>query len=182
MFNVLPDIFKKEIKSEYYLRRIIVSLLFVIFIQVAFLVFIFPSWLVSFYHQKEVSTEMNSQKSNAASKNINNILQTISLTNQNLGTIDHSFGYSSFLPIIEKIISDKTPAIALTEFVYNNSGATTTVPMTVSGIAKTREDLVGFVKTLDSENIFSNVVSPISDLAKDTNISFDINLDVTHNQ
>ena len=40
MFNVLPDIFKKEIKTEYFLRRLVVVFAFVIFLQISFLIFI----------------------------------------------------------------------------------------------------------------------------------------------
>lgn len=176
MFNVLPNIFKKEIKSEYYFRRLIVIFIFIIFIQITFLVFIFPSWLSSFYQYKEVSAQMESQKSTVVSQNANNILQTIKTTNQNLDIINSSFSYSKFLPLIKNIISYKTSAITLTEFTYNNSTATTTIPMSVSGMASTREDLVSFVKKLQDSGAFFDVVSPISNLAKDKDISFVINL------
>ena len=183
MFNVLPDIFKKEIKSEYYLRRLAVIFIFIIFIQITFLVFILPSWLTSFYREREVSAEMESQKSDIVSKNANNSLQTIKLTNQNLSITNDNFNYSNFLPLIKDIIFDKTSAISLSEFIYDNSAASQAPailaaghPMSVSGIAKTREDLVGFVKKLQDSGIFSNVVSPIANLAKDKDISFIINL------
>ena len=201
MFNVLPDIFKKEIKSEYYLRRLIVVFIFVVFVQIVSLIFVFPSWLVSFYRQNEVSAEMNSEQSAAVSKNVNDILQTIDKTNQNLGIISGAFSYSAVLPLVENIISYKTSAITLTDFTYDNSAvgqigngtmsqttagqapATSasgrTVPMSVSGIAKTREDLVGFVKKLEDSSVFSDVVSPISNLTKDKNINFVINLNAT---
>ena len=176
MFNVLPNIFKKEIKSEYYFRRLIVIFIFIIFIQITFLVFIFPSWLFSFYQHEEVSAQMESQKSTVVSQNANNILQTIKTTNQNLDIINRSFSYSKFLPLIKNIISYKTSAITLTEFTYNNSAATTTIPMSVSGVASTREDLVSFVKKIQDSGTFSDVVSPISNLTKDKNIIFVINL------
>jgi hypothetical protein len=198
MFNVLPNIFKKEIRSEYYLRRLIVILIFVIFTQITFLVFIFPSWLSSFYQHEEVSMQMESQKSTVVSQNTNNILQTIKTTNQNLGIIDSAFSYSKVLSLIQDIISVKTSAVSLSEFTYSNSaigqgdggtGSQTTAgqalatsaagrSMSVSGIAQTREDLVGFVKKLQDSGFFSDVVSPISDLAKDKDISFSINLNV----
>jgi hypothetical protein len=181
MFNVLPEIFKKEIKTEYYLRQSIVACVFIIFLQISFLIFVFPSWLSSFYRQKEASAEIESQKSGIVSKNTDNILQTVNQTNQNLDTIDSAFDYSTVLPIVKNIISDKTSAISLSEFTYDNSAATTTIPMSVSGIAKTREDLVAFVKKLQDSAEFSDVVSPISDLAKDKDIVFTVNLNVTQN-
>jgi hypothetical protein len=179
MFNVLPDIFKKEIKSEYYLRRLIVVFVFIAFLQIAFLIFLFPSWMNSFYRQKDASAQMESQKSNIVSKNAAEILQTINLNNQNFGVIDANFGYLPVLPFVKEIISYKTSAITLTDFTYDNSQATTTAPMSVSGVAATREDLVAFVKQLEDSPTFSDVVSPISDLAKDKDISFVINMNVT---
>jgi hypothetical protein len=193
MFNVLPDIFKKEIKSEYFLRRLVVVFASVIFLQISFLIFLVPSWLSSFYRNKEASAEMQSQKSEVISKNADNVLQIINTTNQNLSVISGSFGYSAVLPLVKEIISDKTSAITLTEFTYDNSAingmgsqtgaqsapATSPAEWSVSGIAKTREDLVAFVKKLDDSETFSNVVSPISDLVKDKNISFVINFEAT---
>jgi hypothetical protein len=142
--------------------------------------------------------QMESQKSTVVSQNTNNILQTIKTTNQNLGIIDSAFSYSKVLSLIQDIISVKTSAVSLSEFTYSNSaigqgdggtGSQTTAgqalatsaagrSMSVSGIAQTREDLVGFVKKLQDSGFFSDVVSPISDLAKDKDISFSINLNV----
>ncbi len=176
MFNVLPEIFRKEIKSEYYLRYSVVILIAIIFLQISFLVFIFPSWLNSFYRQKEILAEAKWQKSKIVSKNADSILQTINSTNQNLNVILNNFNYSAVLPIVKEIISNKTSAITLTEFTYNNFAATPIAPMTISGVSRTREDLISFVDKLENLGDFSGVVSPISNLTKDNNINFVISL------
>ncbi len=179
MFNELPDIFKKEIKSEYNLRRIVVILVCFIFLQISFLIFILPSWLVSFYKQQEAISVSSSSKISSVFKNADNISTIINRTNQNLAIISDSFHSSLALSSIEEIISQKTSTITLSNFTYDNSSIATSVPMSISGVARTREDLVNFVKRLSDSGYFSNIVSPISDLTKDKNIDFMISLN-TH--
>ena len=89
MFNVLPDIFKKEIKSEYYLRRLIVVFAMIVFVEVVFLVSLFPSLVFSAYRQKEISAEMASNQSDAVTKNTSQILQTINELSLLINLLDH---------------------------------------------------------------------------------------------
>jgi len=53
MFNLLPQNLKQKIKSEYALRRMVVILSFVIFLQVSSIVFTLPLWFISGFKEKE---------------------------------------------------------------------------------------------------------------------------------
>lgn len=175
MFNVLPDILKEEIKTEYRLRWLIVLCLSFLFVQISFLIFLFPSWVISLYQEKEASDKVNLQNSLSVSKNTNVLLQTINETNKKLSVVNTSFQYSNVVPIFKNIISFKTNYISLHQLSYVSTG-TSTATLSVGGMSANREALVSFVKNLQNSGLFTNVNSPVSNLEKNKNIDFVINL------
>ncbi len=178
MFNVLPDILKEEIKIEYRSRRLIVILLFVLLVQISFLVLLFPSWLISRYKEQEMLGQSNSQKSSITSKNADSIMQTISDTNSGIGAINTTFKYEKVAPLWNEIIAARSKSVSLLQLTYVSTGPSSAT-LSVRGISATREALVSFVKKLGDSKTFLNVDSPISNLAKDKDIDFTVNLDAT---
>ncbi len=175
MFNVLPDILKEEIKKEYTLRLLLVIFLCIIFIQVSFLIFIFPSWIVSSYREKDIVSQIAESNTSPISNNANAVSSVVSSTNLKLNIINTFLKYPEVTPIFNAIVINKTPGITLNQFLYT-SVQTDEASISLGGVAVSREALVLFSKTLEQTKIFKTVDLPVSNLAKDKNIEFTINL------
>lgn len=176
MFNLLPEIFKEEIKSEYKLRRWIVALSLVLFLLVSFLVMAFSMWIISMDKEEDVTQQIEKQKETLTSQNANDILNVINSTNKKLSIFDKVMKYPEILPIYNTIISNKTPEISLRGFSYLIGQTETNV--VVTGISGTREALVAFVKNLNDSGSFTSVDLPVSNLAKQKNLEFNISIKI----
>src|SRR3989344_3730340 len=157
MFNLLPKNLKEKIKTEYKLRKITVILIFIICLQLSFLIFLTPSWLISFYKEKEVTSQSEEIKKHLSDSSLSEVIVTIRGINTNL--------------------SKKTSSIKIDELAYI-LGQENTAEIIIGGTSLTREALVSFVKALEDSKSFNKVNLPISNLAKDKNISFSISLQI----
>jgi hypothetical protein len=176
MFNVLPDNLKEKIKKQYRLRRLVVVLIFVLFVQISFLIFLFPSWIMSEYKERDSLDQINFQNSSVISQNTDAVLQTINDTNTAIDVINTAFKYPKVVPLFDAVISAKSKSISLRQLTYSAEG-TSTASLSLEGIAATRQDLVSFVENLQKSGSFANVVSPVSNLEKDRDIDFSVSLD-----
>ena len=176
MFNLLTDSLKEKIKLEYNLRRLIVAFIFILFIQSAFLVFFFPSWLTSLYKENSLISKTGGESPTSFS-NAGPTVSNIVSMNSKLGLINTILAYPEVTPFLDGIISNKTSAIKIIEFVYTSDGKTTGV-ISLQGISTTRESLVSFVKSLEKSGLFKSVDLPISNFAKNKNIDFSISITI----
>lgn len=175
MFNVLPDILKDDIRAEYKLRLIIVAFSLIIFLQIFFLISTIPVWSISYYKEKDLNNQIKVENESVSSQNASAISQIINSTNQKIEVIENVMQYPEVVPIYNSIISQKIRGVSINNFQYM-SIASSSANITISGVSNTREDLVSFVKKLEGLQLFSGVDSPVSNLAKQKNIDFVINL------
>lgn len=178
MFNLLPESLKSTIRSDYKQRVVVVGLLVVIFIQISFLLFLVPSWLISMYKEKDalVATEAMNQSKMVSS--INSISTVIADTNTKLNIISKALEYKKVLPILNTIINNKTSSIRLNDFSYTYLSSNS-ASVVISGVSATRDSLVAFVNALQKTTQFKNVDLPVSNLTKDKNINFSLTLSVS---
>ncbi len=177
MFNLLPENLRKSIVSEYRLRLTVVVMFFVILIQISFLIFLFPSWLVSFYKEKDFSNQSDELSKSLSTLDISSTTSFIKSFNSKIGIINESLEYPRFVPILDDILAKKSGTIRISGIYYTvnsiNSGT-----LTLEGIGDSRESLVSFSDGLKSIEYFKKVDLPISNLAKDKNIDFTISINI----
>ena len=178
MFNLLPEIIKKEIKIDYRIRWLFVILLAVLFLQISFLIFLSPSWVNSFFREKELVSQLNEINKSSSYQDANTTSSIIESTNVKLKIINTDMEYPKVVPLIGSILSNKIPGISINELSYKFSKATVAT-ITVSGVSKSRELLIAYVNSLEKSGVFSVVDLPISNLAKDMDIDFSMNLTVS---
>jgi hypothetical protein len=77
-----------------------------------------------------------------------------------------------------KITSSKNPSIKITKLSFSliKQGQGEFV---VSGVSKNRDGLVSFIEDLKTKVGFTSVESPVSDFAKDSDISFTLTIKLT---
>ncbi len=177
MFNLIPENLRKNIVSEYRLRLVVVSIVFLILIQISFLIFLFPSWLVSYYKEKDFSVQSDEINKSLSALDIASTTNFIKSLNTKLGIINDTQEYPRFVPIVDEVLSKKTASIRISGIYFSDNSATTAV-LTLEGIGDTRESLVSFADSLKTIPHFKKVDLPISNLAKDKNIDFTISINI----
>ncbi len=177
MFNLLPENLKAKIKSDYKLRFFIIIIIFFICVEISFLILLLPSWLISINKEQNAVLETNNANESQLSKDASPVSLIITATNQRLTAIDKTLQYPEFFPILNTILDNKTSSIRLTQFLYTPKDSANAT-LSLGGVSTTREALVSFVKALQTSGAFATVDLPISNLAKDTNISFLVNLTI----
>ncbi len=175
MFNLLPNILRDGLHKEYNFRKIVLILLFILFVQISFLVFIFPTWLVSNSREREVAVRGEAMNKYLSSLNIASTTSNIKSINAKLSVIDKTLQYPEIIPFINNILSKKTNSISITDIIYTTSDSKNAA-LTLQGVSATRESLISFVKSLESLGLFKTVDLPISNFTKDKNLSFSINM------
>jgi len=175
MFNLLPQNLKQKIKSEYALRRMVVILSFVIFLQVSSIVFTLPLWFISGFKEKEAVLQKKYMDNSTLFKNTDSISDIVFDTNAKLRVINNVLSYPKFRPLVDIIIQSKSENIYISGINYKYTDVTT-ANIVIIGIANKREDLVAFVKTLEGTKVFQTVNLPVGNLAQDKNINFSIEI------
>lgn len=177
MFNLLPDNLRNEIKRDYRYRLAIVVLVFVILTQVSFLIFLFPSWLISFYKEKDYMVKNDEISKNISAIPVASTTAVIKSLNEKLLNINNALEYPEILPIIDQIILARTSSIRIADISYTVNDSKTGV-INISGMGDKRESIVGFTENLKKIESFKKVDLPISNLAKDKNIDFTISINI----
>ncbi len=177
MFNVLPDILKKEIAAEYRFRLITTVCFFVLCIQIAIVVLLLPPWMFTFYKEKDAQGQISFLQQSPDSQNAEALKNVISSTNHKINIIHTTLVYPEIVPLLNNVLLYKNEKVRINNFHYTTDGAGK-VSVVVGGIATTRESLVSFVKKLQDSGMYSSVDLPVSNLAKDKDIEFRMTLSI----
>lgn len=177
MFNLLPENLRKKIITEYKLRLVIVIILSVIIVQMSFLVFLFPSWLISYYKEKDSSIRNEEINQFLSTLDISSTTSYIRSLNTTLNIVNETLEYPKLVPVLDSILAKRTSNIRFKGINYSVNSSDSAV-ITLSGIGSTRESLVSFTKSLEQIESFKKVDLPISNLAKDKNIDFSISINI----
>ncbi|MHB1316891.1 MAG: hypothetical protein ACYCZW_03510 [Minisyncoccota bacterium] len=177
MFNLIPTFLKKEIRSDYKGRRIIMWLGGFLMVIITSYFFLLPGYINVFFEEKNASTESKVIKDSTTFVKADEIAKTIVEINEQLKTL--SLVTDSVEPIspIEKIISTKNLFIHINEIEYRELTATTST-IILTGVADKRDALREFVSNLELVDGFSGVILPVSNFAKDKDIEFTISINL----
>ena len=173
MFKLLTEEGRDKVRREYRTRRTILMLLALILVLVAGVVGLLPSYMLSNIREKE-ALERVKILSNANIGSENGVeLQTWFLeTNRRLKALSPVLDTDRPSNFIDKVLEQKVTGIKITGLSWVKAKDKTN--LSVSGVADDRQRLVMFEGKISSSGYFSNVTLPISDLAKDRNITFQI--------
>lgn len=173
MFKLLTEKGRQKVSHEYATRRVIVIIFAVIFVEVVGVVGLLPSYILSNIRHNEAQAWAEVVARSVGLKDNEAELQTWLLeTNKRLVNLSPKLDIDRPSDFVEKVVEQKTKGISMTNFSWIKTKKT--VDLSVSGVASDRKTLVAFEDGLNSSGNFSNVNLPISDLAKDKDISFQI--------
>ncbi len=169
--NIISRKLKREIKlkSIYQLIKIIFSILIIV-ISIYTIALLLGKLALQIHFVKTID------ETSLVTKNTENYSKKIRNINNQLNSIDNiqneTTAWSYLLEYFAKNVSDN---IKFSQIKMNKRDKT----VYLSGLAKTRDNLLSLKKILEDSNYFSNINFPIQNLLEKNNINFTINAQLT---
>lgn len=171
MFTLLPEQHKKRLAKEYRTRLVVVLLVFVSAYFLINIAFLFPSY-ISLESKKNIhNIELSSLKDQISVKDNQGLEALVNKVRFEvlLAKPDETEVYAA----IKKILEHVSGGISLTILSYTR-GENTSSTLNIQGIAKDRSSLLSFTNNLKKDLMFSAVNLPVSNLAKQTDVKFNM--------
>lgn len=174
MINLLPEEYKKNIERKYEMRVFKVILLFILATLITATALLVPSYIIS-ASKHDLAEErslrvlsFNNEESSKIEAKIREVNVKLSIIKPVLEVPLHE--------LIKLVVENKGNSVVIRSFNYESRGVT--AKLDLLGVAKTREALLGFVDRLEKEKIFAEVYSPVSNLVKEKDIEFVIQIGI----
>jgi len=177
MINLIPKEEKKKMIIDFYYR---LAILFVVMLDFCILVAFFsmiPSYFISSMKYSLISENVENQKLEPLSLQGKESLALIKDIDNKLVVVE-KFEKNKFLlstGVINAILLKKRSDIKITQILYENNEKSGR-KISLTGIAPSREILLLFRQTLEDGSSFKNVILPISNFVKGSDINFSLSL------
>lgn len=172
MLSFLPQHEQKRILGMYRKRVTTVVLFFVAILSLLALIVLAPSYYLTYSQQTVLEREYVSVIAENADADEGRPLEIVSKIRSQL-RLANILPENTVLSNVAAALTDLPVAVTLTEIRYKHGLDATIV---LVGHATTREALLGYTKTLEENELFMEVELPISYLAEDTDLAFQITL------
>lgn len=185
MLHLLTEEHRQKIVKEYRKRILIVSLMGLAAIIFISAVLLLPTFIISYGKYSEIRSRLAIVESELGAKNTDTSVADLRDISDSISALNLFANQKPILPIIEGIVVAKPDGIALRGLVFTPSQAVSAeipvAPLVIdlSGVAKTRKDLVAFQEKMKLDTFFSSVTVPLSNFAKDKDITFSMKLIVS---
>lgn len=176
MINLLPPEEKKHHQHELTFRLTIISL---ILFSGAFLIGVIlltPAYLIANINEKAVLKELSFLEGSEESTERERISAELLTVKENLSALADDIPRESFYSIIDIVAAYHGDAIKLSHISYGRETGEKPSELRIGGKADRRDDLLSFTEDLKKNELFSDVILPVSSLAKDRDIEFSIEI------
>lgn len=174
IFEFLPKEYKKTAKKLYYSKVISLYAAGGIFIFVASVPFLLPSYVYVKFEKKSVVEEIKILEQKMSGSKEVDARQFIDLAKNKISKVKESSNKKLFTEALSRVTNNVSSSISVTEITFERGNESNQIRL--SGVARTRDSLLAFMEVLKTENLFSSVDLPVSNLAKSTNIVFSISI------
>ena len=172
MFKLLTEEERQRVVHEYALRRTIVMLFALILVLVAGIIGFLPSYILSNIRQNEVLERVRIMGDPGHGDSGAELQAWLLETNRRLTALSPKLDVDRPSDFVDRILDRRVTGVGITGFSWVK--VEDKITLSVNGVASDRQTLVTFENRINSSGYFSNVTWPISDLAKDRDITFQI--------
>jgi len=177
MINLIPPVAKKQVLREYRIRVLSVWLVLIALVLLISSALVTPTLLLvnslENTHAINLSEIKQDQSENEEiAEVVKDYNQVIRQVNQNQDRVR----FSELVYLLDDLAGDE---INLTQFNFKETNGKID-NISLIGFADTRSSLSDFREVLDKHEVFSDIKLPISNLAKDRDITF--SMQVTYNE
>lgn len=178
MINLLPNENKIANKKNYLTRLFVVIGAFsFIIIIISFILFL-PVFFSLFFEGRDLASQLDFMKKSDVLAETESIHSDLKELNSKLSLYEKNKSEAVVLSaLIEKIVYLKTGGIKINNFEYKkdkNKGGS----ITIDGKSDSRSSLISFKKKMEDDGAFNNISSPLSNLLKDADITFNITIEL----
>lgn len=172
MFKLLTDEERQKVRHEYIMRRAIVMLSALILALVVGVIGLLPSYVLSNARKNEVLERTRIMSNSRQHEDDSSLQAWLTEINNELKILSPKLDTDRPSDFIDKILDQKIMGVHITEFSWRK--AEDGVTLSISGVGRDRQTLIAFENSINSSGHFSSVTLPISNLAKDKDIDFQI--------
>ncbi|TSD03140.1 MAG: hypothetical protein Athens071416_201 [Parcubacteria group bacterium Athens0714_16] len=178
MANLLPKKEKDFIKKEYLIRLIIVFLSLLMVSMLLFVVFLIPSYISLVVKENTAIEQINLVKKSVQNKDNAEVEKKLNLIMVKTAVLKRYVEETSLGDVIYAIVKNKPNGIYISDILYNKIQKKDAIEkvITVQGTSETRDELLVFKESLIDVQYFKEVNLPLSNLTKDSDVSFLINI------
>lgn len=177
MFKLLTEEGRQKVRHEYVMRRTAVMLIATIFVLIVIIIGLLPSYLLSnVRHNETLEWVSIINRLESLQENEGELKAWLSETNRRLKVLSPKLDVDRPSIFIEHILEQRVNSVSIENFSWVKVGDKAT--FLITGVASSRQSLVTFEEGLSSSGHFSEVVLPISDLAKDRDVDFQIKFSI----
>lgn len=177
MINLIPKEEKKKMTTDFYFRLATLSVIMLDFCILVALLSIMPSYFISSMEYSLINAKLENQKLEPLPVLGKESLALAGDIDNKLALIEN-FEKNKFLPsvkVINAILLKKRPDVKITQIIYKNDEKNGS-RIDLAGIASSREVLLLFRQALEDSPDFKNIILPISNFVKGSNIDFSLSL------
>lgn len=172
MFKLLTKEEKQKVTHEYARRRTIIMLAAFTLIFLVGIIGLLPSYILSSARHNEAFERVRIMGSTGQAEDEVRLQAWLTEINRKLQVLSPKLDTNRPSDFIEEVIERQITGISLTDFLWTRAGDKT--ELSISGIASDRQTLVAFEDSLNASGSFSEITLPVSDLAQNKNINFQI--------
>src|SRR3989344_5242796 len=173
MINLVPKDGIAIVRGWYKARLIVVCLILIFTIILSSCVLLLPSIFVLYARQEAALDNLSIARARPVSKEADNLEDLARESNAKIKLLSGEATSSPmFTVVVEHVLSYKTSALNIRYI------GRTLDRVTIHGIAKTRTSLLSFIKALEDDSMFGEIVSPISNLISNTDIDFSVDFKI----
>lgn len=177
--NLLPSERERMLARGYYLRLVVVGVIFVILLVVAAGILLIPTYLFLTNSIHANTLQLATVDAALASANEKEISARFAALSGAATTLTTHAKVPTASTIIGGVLAVPHGGVALTSFTYSPTNGKSPKTVSISGIAKTRDALRTYQLALQGASGVASAVLPVSAYAKDADISFNIILTFT---
>lgn len=174
MYKLLTEEQKKKIQAEYRLRLVVIALWSLIAVIVIGMVSLFPSYILTKARYNELTERLAILEQTGLSFEDKEVQLWLNQMNQKLKLLSPKFDKDRPSVFIEEALRARVAGIRVTSLGWKREANGEII--TLTGTASDRQSLINFENKLDKLGNFGDVSLPISNLAKDKDIDFEVEL------
>ena len=172
MFKLLTEEGRKKVEREYILRRSIVMLVALTIICLIGIIGLFPSYILSKSRQNEVTERVRIMGNTELGQDEEDLKGWLEGANEKLALLDPNLDKDKPSVFIEEVLENKPIGIKINFFSWRMMEGD--FELYVTGVASDRQTLLAFESQIRNSAYFSDISLPVSNLARDRDIDFQI--------
>jgi hypothetical protein len=177
MINLLPHHAKRELTKEYWLRAVTVwFFLWAITILVGIILLVPPYLLISL---QTAAYKQSAESATQKNESFDSVAAELTKASEQASAMSDHFVQPAVGTYLELLKQFENDGLSITQINLERT-AEGVLPIKVGGVAKDRQALAGFREAMLADERIESVELPISNLAKDKDIIFDVVVTITN--